>query len=58
MLTSNLRTILERAASDAGFRESLLREPDSVLAAFTLSADEAAMLRSVSALPLLARHIE
>jgi hypothetical protein len=49
MLTPTLRTILERAAGDAAFRESLLCDPDTALAAFALSADEAAMLRSLSA---------
>jgi hypothetical protein len=48
MITSTLRTILERAASDAAFRKSLLHNPDSALIGFALSADEAAMVHSLS----------
>ena len=48
MLTPTLRTILERAASEAAFRELLLSKPDEALAGYTLSTDEATVLRSLS----------
>ena len=48
MLTQTLRTILERAAGDAAFREQLLTKPDEALASYTLSADEAAQIRALS----------
>jgi len=48
MLTQTLRTILERAAIDAAFREQLLSKPDEALAGYTLTADEAAQVRSLS----------
>ncbi len=48
MLTPNVRTVLERAASDVAFREELLASPESALAAFTLSADETTLIRSLS----------
>ena len=44
----NLRTVLERGASDVAFREQLLADPNSALAAYTLAADEATLIRSLS----------
>ena len=48
MLTPILRTILERAAGEAAFREQLLTKPDEALAGYSLSTEEAAVLRSLS----------
>ena len=48
MLTQSLRTILERAAGDAAFREQLLTKADEALSGYSLSTDEAAQIRSLS----------
>lgn len=48
MLTPILRTVLELAAGDNAFREQLLRDPNPALAAYSLSADEATLVRSLS----------
>src|SRR5262245_23049616 len=48
MLTPALRTILERAANEAGFREQLLSKPDEALAEYSLTAEEATALHSLS----------
>jgi len=48
MLTPTLRNILERAASEAGFRDRLVTKPDEALAAYSLTTEEAIVMHSLS----------
>ena len=48
MLTPTLRIILQRATSEAAFREQLLTKPDEALAAYSLSTEEASALRALT----------
>jgi hypothetical protein len=48
MSLSAVKTVLLRAATDAKFRASLLKNPDSLLADFDLTEEERQSLRCLS----------
>ncbi len=49
MSTERLQEILDRAMSDAAFRELLARDPDAALADYALSSEERAKFASGTA---------
>ena len=48
LLTPTLKEIIARAATDAGFRELLLADPERALASYSLTLAEIAALNQLS----------